>query len=70
MPASIPSITVLLPRDTKRKLERLAESEGSKVGPYVRRLIERELETREGNAARAASLEAARRDSSPSTERS
>lgn len=43
MPASIPSITVLLPRDTKRKLERRAESEGLKVGPYVRRLIEREL---------------------------
>lgn len=40
MPASIPSITVLLPRELKRWLERRAESEGSKVGPYVRRLIE------------------------------
>lgn len=68
MPASIPSITVLLPRDTKRKLERLAEREGSKVGPYVRRLIERELVNREDDDARAATQ--AKRDPSPSTERS
>jgi hypothetical protein len=68
MPASIPSITVLLTRETKRKLERLAESEGIKVGPYVRRLIERELLTREDDDARAAMQ--AKRDPSPSTERS
>lgn len=40
MPASIPSITVLLPRDVKRWLTRRAEMEGTKVGPYVRKLIE------------------------------
>ena len=54
MPASIPSITVLLPRDVKKKLARLAEREGMKVGPYVRRLIERELVNAEDDATRSA----------------
>lgn len=54
MPASIPSITVLLPRELKRWLERRAESEGSKVGPYVRRLIERERSHAADDEARGA----------------
>lgn len=54
MPASIPSITVLLPRDVKRSLTKLAEREGMKVGPYVRRLIERELVNAQDDAARSA----------------
>ena len=65
MPASIPSITVLLPRELKRWLERRAESEGSKVGPYVRRLIERER----SHEGRAASSDAGQR-SEPVPERS
>jgi hypothetical protein len=56
MPASIPSITVLLPRELKRWLERRAESEGTKVGPYVRRLIEADR-TRVEEAVNAAPTE-------------
>lgn len=52
MPASIPSITVLLPREVKRSLTRLAEREGMKVGPFVRRLIERELVNQADDDAR------------------
>ena len=52
MPASIPSITVLLPREVKRSLTRLAEREGMKVGPFVRRLIERELTYQADDEAR------------------
>ena len=68
MPASIPSITVLLPRDVKRKLERRAEREGLKVGPYVRRLIERdEVSATDDDARRAMQ---APRESTTQSERS
>jgi hypothetical protein len=56
MPASLPSITVLVTRDLKKWLERRAGKGG--VGPYVRKLIEDDRTRIEGvNAMNAAPTE-------------